>query len=150
VLQLPPYSFSPGVNGLINIPAFSQFPISSRRSNHLNFKYADWFPLCTVGNLVGAFTGGHLTDVYARQSARRDSERFSPESRLVLLIIPALIVPAGLLMFGFGSERKLHWVVLFVGYGCINVVNGAASIAMTYVMDSYFEVVVECLLMVNG
>jgi hypothetical protein len=148
VLQLPPYNFSPGINGLINIPAFSQFP------NHFvllsfDLKCTNSFS-CTVGNLVGAFTGGYLTDVFARFSARRNSGRFLPESRLVLLIVPALTVPVGLLMFGFGSERKLHWAVIFVGYGFINVVNGAASIAMTYVMDSYFEVAAECLLMING
>jgi len=91
-----------------------------------------------------------LTDVYAKYAARRNSGRFSPESRLVLLIIPALIGPAGLLMFGFGAQRQLHWLILFVGYGFINIVPAAATIAMTYVMDSYFEVAAECLLMVNG
>lgn len=53
-------------------------------------------------------------------------------------------------MFGFGAQQKLHWSVLFIGYLFINVVNGVANIAMTYVMDSYFEVAAESLLLVNG
>jgi hypothetical protein len=68
----------------------------------------------------------------------------------VLLIPLALIVPSGLLMFGFGAQEGLHWAVLYVGYGFINVVTGVAAIAMTYVMDSYFEVAAEALLLVNG
>ena len=103
-----------------------------------------------MGNLLGAFLGGYLTDIYARHSAKRNNGSFCPESRLVLLIFPSILVPTGLLMFGFGAQQKLHWVVLFIGYLFINVVNGVANIAMTYVMDSYFEVAAESLLLVNG
>lgn len=91
-----------------------------------------------------------MTDVYVRYAARRVNGVFSPESRLVLLIIPAFLVPAGLLMFGFGAERKLAWILPYVGYGLLNVVTAVASIAMTYVMDSYFEVAAEALLLING
>jgi hypothetical protein len=73
-----------------------------------------------------------------------------PESRLVLLVVPALFMPAGLLMFGFGAEKHLHWAVLYLGYLFLNICNAAASIAMAYVMDSYFEVSAEALLMING
>jgi hypothetical protein len=82
--------------------------------------------------------------------ARTHGGIFHPESRLVFLAISALLVPTGLLMFGFGAERHLHWAVLYVGYFLQNVSNSAAAIAMTYVMDSYFEVAAEALLLVNG
>ena len=75
---------------------------------------------------------------------------FSSESRLVFLIFPSILVPTGLLMFGFGAQQKLHWSALFVGYAFINVVNGVANIGMTYMMDLYFEVAAESLLLVNG
>lgn len=103
-----------------------------------------------MGNLIGAFIGGYLTDVYVRRWAKTHDGVFSPEARLVLLIPLALIVPAGLLMFGFGAQEGLHWAVLYVGYGFLNLVTGVAAIAMTYVMDSYFEVAAEALLLVNG
>ncbi|KAJ9614977.1 hypothetical protein H2200_001051 [Cladophialophora chaetospira] len=125
IFQLPPYNFSPGVNGLINIPAF-------------------------VGNLLGSITGGYVTDVYVQYWARKHEGKFSPEARLVLLVVPAVIVPTGLLMFGFGAQRQLHWAVIYVGYGGINYVTCVASIAFTLVMDSYFEVAAEALLMING
>lgn len=54
-------------------------------------------------------------------------------------------------MFGFGATKKLHWAVLFVANGFINVgVTGVASIGMTYVSDSYFPVAHEALLVING
>jgi hypothetical protein len=61
-----------------------------------------------------------------------------------------MVVPTGLLMFGFGAERKLHWAVLYVGYAFLNIVTAVASIAMTYVIESYFEVAAEALLLVNA
>lgn len=104
-----------------------------------------------VGNLFGAYIGGYLTDVYAARQARRNQGIFEPESRLVLLLIPATLTAAGILMFGFGAERYLHWAVLFVGYGLINVsLTGVANIGMTYVMDSYYPVAAEALLLING
>lgn len=103
-----------------------------------------------VGNFIGAIFGGKLTDIYARRHARNNGGKFLPESRLVLLIVPAILGPCGLLMFGFGAERSLHWAILYVGFGLISIVPAAASIAMTYVMDSYFEVAAEGLLVVNG
>lgn len=40
---------------------------------------------------------------------------------------------------------------MFVGYGFINVgLTAVPSIGMTYVMDSYFPVAPEALLLVNG
>ena len=93
ILQVPPYNWSPSMTGLINIPAI-------------------------MGNLLGAFAGGRLTDIWIRRWARKHDGLFSPEARLVPLIVPGLLVPAGLLMFGFGAERHLHWMAMFVGY-CI-------------------------------
>ncbi|KEF51967.1 uncharacterized protein A1O9_11957 [Exophiala aquamarina CBS 119918] len=135
IFQVPPYNFSAGVNGLIGLPG-------------LTIEILTQF--LSVGNFAGAIFGGKLTDVYARRRARRSGGKFVPESRLVLLIIPAILGPCGLLMFGFGAQKSLHWAVLYVGYGLISIVPAAASIAMTYVMDSYFEVAAEGLLVVNG
>ncbi|KAH8702210.1 major facilitator superfamily domain-containing protein [Talaromyces proteolyticus] len=126
VLQAPPYLFSSGIQGLINIPAI-------------------------IGNLVGAVCGGYLTDIYSARYARKNDGYFLPESRLVLCIIPTVLTGSGLLMFGFGCDQTSHWAVIYVGYGLINTgLTGIASIGMTYVMDSYYPIAAEALLLVNG
>ena len=103
-----------------------------------------------VGNVTGAIAGGLLTDIWVRRCARRRGGKFVPEDRLALLVIPFILGPIGLLMFGFGAQRGLHWMILYVGYGFISISPAAANIAMTYVLDSYPEVAIEGMLMVNG
>jgi hypothetical protein len=95
--------------------------------------------------------GGHTTDIYSEWRARRHRGVFEPESRLHLLLFPSVCVPLGLVLFGFGVQKHLSWGVLFVAYGCINVgLTGVANIGMTYVMDSYYPVAADALLMING
>ena len=76
VFQLPPYPYlmSPGVSGLINVPA-------------------------VIGALIGAYCGGALTDWIAERWARRNNGVFEPEYRLLALVIPFVLEPVGLLMY---------------------------------------------------
>jgi len=119
VFQAPPYNMSPAINGLINIPSL-------------------------IGHLAGAFSGGFLTDKIAEWSARKNMGIFEPEARLIALIIPLIITPAGLLMlhisealangrFGLGIQHQTHWIVPFIGYGMTSFgCTSVPSIAMTY------------------
>jgi hypothetical protein len=73
VFQSPPYSMSAGINSLINVPA-------------------------NIGILVGAYCGGGLTDKFVEWRARKNNGVFEPETRLIALILPFFVVPAGVLM----------------------------------------------------
>jgi hypothetical protein len=111
VLQAPPYSWSPAVNGLINIPGF-------------------------LGNVCGALIGGPLVDWYSDWHARRNGGIFQPESRLTLLIVPGIMVPTGCLVFGYGVENVFHWTSLFFGYGMVSVgLTAIPTITMTWISD---------------
>ena len=74
VFQSPPYNFSPGVQSLINLSAF-------------------------IGAAFGAFAGGALTDLIVQWNTKRNNGIFEPESRLLALILPFFLVPAGVLMY---------------------------------------------------
>jgi MFS family permease len=87
ILQAPPYNWSAGINGLINIPAL-------------------------LGNLFGSWVGGWVVDRYSDRQSRRNKGVFQPETRLHLLWVPAVLVPVGLLAFGYGVGRHLHWTSL--------------------------------------
>lgn len=87
LLQVAPYNFGPSIVGLINIPGL-------------------------LGNLFGAWAGGWLVDRYSDRYSKRHGGVFQPESRLHLLWIPTLIVPAGCLAFGYGGQLGLHWTSL--------------------------------------
>lgn len=87
VLQAPPYNWKPDINGLINIAGL-------------------------IGNVIGAWLGGWVVDKYSDWRSKKNNGVFEPETRLHLLIIPTLIVPAGLLAFGYGVAQQLHWTAL--------------------------------------
>ncbi|CAK7204889.1 hypothetical protein SEUCBS139899_007651 [Sporothrix eucalyptigena] len=126
VYQAPPYNFNAGISGLINAAGI-------------------------VGNLFGAFVSGYLLDRFCEWMARRNNGIFVPESRLPLLVIPGVLVPVGTLMFGFAAQKQMNWAVGYVGYGLVAVgLAATANIAMVYVMDSYYPVAAEALLLING
>ena len=148
VFQSPPYNMTPAISGLINVPSF-------------------------IGNLLGSYAGGGLTDMLAKWQARKNNGVFEPEARLTALIVPFFLVPAGLLMYslvatsdsryGFGVDRQLHWAVPFIGYGLLSFgLTAIPSITMTYrtlmpsetfltlVLDSYLPVGYEAILLVNA
>ncbi|OAL06115.1 MFS general substrate transporter [Phaeosphaeriaceae sp. SRC1lsM3a] len=126
VLQAPPYSWSPQINGLINIPGL-------------------------LGNLFGAWAGGDLVDIWCKRRTKSNLGIFEPESRLYLLIIPFLLTSAGCVLFGYGVQETLSWVSLFFGYGMISVaLTAAPTITMAYVSDCALPVNSDALLLVNG
>jgi hypothetical protein len=71
--EYPPYNMSAGIFSLAHLPLM-------------------------IGAAIGAAYAGFGIDLYAKSRSRKNNGIFEPESRLVLLIAPALIVPAGLFM----------------------------------------------------
>lgn len=126
VLQAAPYSWSPMINGLINIPGL-------------------------LGNLLGAYSGGWLVDSFCDWKTRRNEGVFEPESRLYLLGLPLLVTGAGCLLFGYGVEKTLHWTSLFIGYGMVSfALTAVPTITMAYVSDCVLPVNSDALMLVNG
>ncbi|KAK4495099.1 hypothetical protein PRZ48_013426 [Zasmidium cellare] len=126
VLQAPPYNWKPDINGLINIPGL-------------------------IGNLIGAWIGGWVVDRYSDWRSRKNGGVFQPETRLHLLIIPGLIVPAGCLLWGYGVARSMHWTALFFANGMVSVgLTAVPTMTMTYVSDSYLPVNADALTLVVG
>lgn len=103
VLQAPPYDWKPDINGLINIPGL-------------------------IGNLIGAWLGGWVVDRYSDWRSKKNAGIFQPETRLHLLFIPALVVPAGCLVFGYGVAEELNWTSMSVHPPCV-VICGTHTLA---------------------
>ncbi|KAJ8609944.1 hypothetical protein MRB53_038882 [Persea americana] len=118
VLQAPPYNFQPSINGLINIAGF-------------------------LGNVIGAFAGGWCVDKYSDWRSKKNAGVFQPETRLHMMWIPAVIVAAGCITWGYAQADSLHWTALF-GLTYVPIVT------MTYVSDSYLPVNADALMLVNG
>lgn len=75
----PPYNFSIGV-GNINIAPF-------------------------IGAIVGSAYGGPLNDLYVVFMARRREGIYHPETRLHMLVMPMLLTPLGLFLYGISISK---------------------------------------------
>jgi hypothetical protein len=86
-LLQPPYLFGPAGVGLMNIAPF-------------------------VGSCIGFFVGGYLNDKSIMWNAKRNRGIYEPEMRLWLALAAAVLLPAGVLMFGFALVRVCPRVLM--------------------------------------
>jgi len=121
-MSVPPYNFTPSQVGLTYVANL-------------------------IGNVVGCYSCGYLNDVLSKYSARRNKGVFEPEMRLPLVVIPAFAGVAGLLMYGIGIAKGVHWIVPVIGDGLVGVsLTGFPSFAQPYVMDSYYPVATDAMI----
>lgn len=104
-----------------------------------------------IGALVGCTLGGTVTDYVCAAIAKRRGGYFKPEYRLWCLIIPFLFGPVGLLLWGFGLEKKMNPYVAIAGIGISYAVLCAVpAVGMTYVVDSYRPIAGETITMLTA
>ncbi|KAL4860845.1 hypothetical protein BDV12DRAFT_208751 [Aspergillus spectabilis] len=120
----PPYDFSPSAIGLFHLGGF-------------------------VGALLATLVMSPLLDWMIIRLAKRNNGIFEPEMRLWMSIPAALINFAAMLLYGIGLGRGLHWGVLafalgLFGFGFIT----AADVALTYLSDSYPDILADALIAV--
>ncbi|KAJ9609082.1 hypothetical protein H2200_006853 [Cladophialophora chaetospira] len=91
-----------------------------------------------VGAVVGCLVAGPLSDYLVSFIARRRGGYFKPEYRLWCLVLPFAFGPVGLMLWGSGLGRHLHYMVAIAGSGIsYGVLSAVPTIGMTYVVDSY-------------
>lgn len=92
-----------------------------------------------IGTLCGLAFVGTLSDklIKAKQAS---GQTLKPEDRLPILItLPAcLAIPSGLIIYGWGTDKAVHWIVPQIG----TAVTGFGMIAIlmciqTYLVDAF-------------
>jgi drug/metabolite transporter (DMT)-like permease len=63
-----------------------------------------------VGFLLAAATAATAQDRIYRHLSKRNNDAGEPEYRLVLTQIGMLIMPLGLLIFGWTAHAQTHWI----------------------------------------
>ncbi|KAJ5908924.1 hypothetical protein N7495_001606 [Penicillium taxi] len=97
-----------------------------------------------IGAVIGCIYGGWFSDWFVKWMARRKGGIMEAEDRLWLMFPVAFIGPAGMMMFGIGSNNGMSWPVPYVGLGFIGFGWGCAGdLSMAYLMDAYPEMVLE-------
>ncbi|KAL3467847.1 major facilitator superfamily domain-containing protein [Aspergillus heterothallicus] len=97
-----------------------------------------------IGAALGSLWSGKVADKIALHLARRNKGIREPEHRLWVLPISGLISAAGLITWGVGASRSIHWAGLVFGLGMLTfgVVTGGA-IAVSYNVDCFKEIAGE-------
>jgi hypothetical protein len=117
----------------------------------------NWSPtnsgLIAVGTAIGYFLAIPFTTSSDRLAARltkKNNMIREAEMRLGVLLIPLLIGPAALVLYGYAAEKSLHWIAYFVATG----MSGWGSyffftFTLAYAVDSYTANISEMLIAMN-
>jgi len=73
-----------------------------------------YLPAC-VGYALGSIAGGYLSDAEVRRAKARDGDNYAPEVRLRSARWGIPLVPAGLLIFGWGLHRHTRLALPITG-----------------------------------
>ena len=90
-----------------------------------------------VGAVAAYLLAGRLVDyIFARMN--RPGQAIRPENRLPALILPAIIGPIGLIVFGEAIAKRLNWVGAAFGLGMEAFgLTAISNILVVYVVDHY-------------
>lgn len=86
--------------------------------------------------VLSTFSVGPFLDRYMQM--KKQAGKGSPEDRVLPMLLGSILVPCGILAFGWSVEYKTHWVapILFsvlVGYGYVSI----AISAWSYLVDAF-------------
>ncbi|RDW82986.1 hypothetical protein BP5796_04477 [Coleophoma crateriformis] len=99
-----------------------------------------------IGGVLGAIFGGPLVDYYIVWCTKRNGGIYEPEMRLHLFFLPGVLLPAGLLLFGLTTAQGMPWMITCIGAAFIGFgIGGISDIAITYIQDSYKEIIGDAL-----
>ncbi|RAK96483.1 MFS general substrate transporter [Aspergillus ibericus CBS 121593] len=102
-----------------------------------------------LGAGLGAFAGVAFCMKYSNPSYRYFASRYAqqtgvatrmPEFRLPFMQVGMLIVPIGLVIFGWTAEYHVHWIVTLLGAGILGLGMVTAYICVqSYLVDAFEE-----------
>ncbi|KAH8800635.1 MFS multidrug transporter-like protein [Xylogone sp. PMI_703] len=97
----------------------------------------NYISLC-VGFILGTQICAPFNDKLYTTLKKRNNGVAEPEFRIPLMIPGAILIPVGLLWYGWSAEHKLHWIMPNIG----TAIFGAGMIIgfqciQTYIVDCY-------------
>lgn len=85
-----------------------------------------------------------MSDWIVKMITKRRGGYFVPEYRLWTIVPSVIMAPVGLLLYGFGLGRPLHYMAPIVGSAITYAVLCAVSATgLTYVVDNYRSIASE-------
>lgn len=95
-----------------------------------------------IGYTIAAQGGARITDRLWQHLKAKAGGQTAPEYRVPLMLPGIVLIPAGLLWYGWAAQVRAHWAIVDVGvavFGCGIILSTQAM--QQYVMESYREYV---------
>ena len=84
----------------------------------------------------GTFACGMTLDRYLRYRSKASDA--GPKNRLIPMLAGTVLVPAGLLLYGWAAETRLHWIAPILGTGILSTGLAATQISCSsYLVDVF-------------
>lgn len=90
-----------------------------------------------VGSLLGVVGVGAASDRLLKAKSRA-SGGMKPEYRLPPLVVGSVFMPAGLFMYGWSAQEKVHWIVPIIGTALVGIGTMAVFMCViSYLVDAF-------------
>lgn len=97
-----------------------------------------------IGAFIGCIYATAFSDWLVLRLAKRNNGIMEAESRLWANLLPGIISPVGMFLFGVGTGRGWAWPAPYVGLGFIGFGFGAAGdLSLSYLADCYPDMILE-------
>lgn len=94
-----------------------------------------------IGSLFGAYFSGPLNDRLTLYLSNRNKGWREPEYRLWAFVPSAIIMPAGLMIYGVTAAHGLPWIAPVIGTGLVGFgLSVGGAVTMSYILDCYKEI----------
>ena len=93
-----------------------------------------------VGELIGVSIAAPLTDRVWRYLKEKANDEVTPEYRVPLMLPGAVLIPAGLLIYGWAAQERTFWLVPDVGAAVLGCGLMTSTLSVnSYLIDAYTE-----------
>lgn len=93
-----------------------------------------------LGEIIGVLVTGHIMDASFHWLKARAHGSDQPEYRMPLVIPSAILMPAGLLMYGWAAQANTFWLVIDIGAAILAFgMTFAGQAFQAYVIDTYAD-----------
>ncbi|KAI1810484.1 MFS general substrate transporter [Poronia punctata] len=91
-----------------------------------------------IGSFIGLMTVSLTSDRYVASRMAKNGGRRIPEQRIILLPPGSVLMPAGLFIYGWTAQYKVHWIVPIIaegicGFGLMMIFFST----ILYIVDSF-------------
>lgn len=96
---------------------------------------------CWLAGIIASFLGlvaGPLADKISHRATVKNGGIREPEFRLPAALPSIVTAPLGLVLYGLGIQKQLHWIVPTLGIALCNWTSVAGTmVPLVYAVDSY-------------